>query len=150
MKWPCSLQYVGVFPKYLYTTGEGLSPQQNVKYVVKCIEMPKGQNLIEIFSPAPFRVLSLHALRQSVCGRDLGVLRLTFYIFVERTSEINNPLDDLSSNLQARVFPSPQICCPRHWHQTTVKLIFSVPPKKNIVYRDASVSSEICCRKSCT
>lgn len=30
-------------------TGDRLSPQQNVKYVVKCIEMPKGQNLIEIF-----------------------------------------------------------------------------------------------------
>ena len=41
---------IGVFPKHLYIyTGEGLSPRQNVKYIMKCIEMRRGQDLIEIF-----------------------------------------------------------------------------------------------------
>ena len=97
MKWPCSLQYVGVFPKYLYTTGEGLSPQQNVKYVVKCIEMPKGQNLIEIFSPAPFRVLSYMRYDNPYVEGTWAYFVSRFIFLLNELVKINNPLDDLSS-----------------------------------------------------
>lgn len=155
MKWPCSLQYVGVFPKYLYTNR--WSAFTTAKCEIRC-EMHWNTQRSK-----PNWDLFLHALRRSVCGRDLSVVPLTFCIFVERTSKImNNYYKSIvwrTFQLTSKSFSLSfhKSAANWHWHQTSALLsLFGSPKKKYCVWRwicfldNTSQASEICCRKSCT
>lgn len=145
MKWPCSLQYVGVFPKYLYTNR--WSAFTTAKCEIRCEMHWNAQR------SKPNWDLFLHALRRSVCGRDLSVVPLTFCIFVERTSKImNNYYKSIgwrTFQLTSKSFSLSfhKSAANWHWHQTSALLSLFGSPKKNIVYRDGSVSLTIPLRR---
>lgn len=125
MKWPCSLQYVAVFPKYLYTNW--WSAFSTAKCEIGCEMHWNAQR------SKPNWDLFLHALRRSVRGRDLSLVPLTFCIFVEWTREI---MSNYYKSIGWRTFQlssknfslSTTNLLPSTLNQCTVKLIW-VPQK---------------------